>query len=70
MRRGDIKVVVADSQVLTRQGMISIIEEADDMYVIAHASTKWDLLNNTAMHMPDVLLINYADEAFSLDDRL
>ncbi|MCB0397131.1 MAG: response regulator transcription factor [Flavobacteriales bacterium] len=63
-----IQVILADDQFLTRKGLASLINEEESIQVVAEASTKQELYKHTLIHHPEVVIINYDDDAFTLDD--
>ncbi len=53
-----IKILLADDHSIVRAGLIRIIEECDDMDVIAEASNGKEALELAKEHMPDVAILD------------
>ena len=53
-----IKIAVVDDQKLFRQGMISMLEEFDELKVIIEAENGQELLNELRKEEPDVILLD------------
>src|SRR5687768_1568701 len=52
-----MRVVVADDQMLLREGLVRLLEEAG-MEVVAQAADAEDLLRKTGAHKPDVAIVD------------
>jgi DNA-binding NarL/FixJ family response regulator len=53
-----IKVVLADDQVLVRDGFRSLIDREPDLYVVGEASDGAEAVTQTRQHRPDVVLMD------------
>jgi two-component system nitrate/nitrite response regulator NarL len=58
-----IRIILLDNQVLVRAGLCLIIESQPDMRVVAQASSPNEALNLIAEKKPDIILIEFDDEA-------
>jgi len=56
-RRVSIKVIVADDQMVIREGLASLFED-EDIKIIAEATTGQQAIARTLKHKPDVLLMD------------
>jgi DNA-binding NarL/FixJ family response regulator len=54
-----IKLAVADDQQLFRKGLVSLIDEFDDLSVVIEASNGKDLLEKLKVKTPDVILLDF-----------
>ncbi|MCB0430457.1 MAG: response regulator transcription factor [Flavobacteriales bacterium] len=63
-----IRILLADDQFLTRKGLAALIAEQGNLEVVGEASTTQDLYKQTLIQHPHVIIINYNDESFSLED--
>ncbi len=53
-----IRVVVADDHAIVREGIRTVLEQAEDIEVVAEASNGGDALTAVDKHGPDVLLLD------------
>lgn len=53
-----IRILLADDHTVLRQGIAQVLENQDDMQVIAHASNGNEAVELTRTHKPDVVLID------------
>ncbi|MEU9057220.1 response regulator transcription factor [Streptomyces sp. NPDC048384] len=53
-----IRVLLADDQEIVRTGMAMILSAEDDIQVVAHAEDGLQALEMTALHQPDVVLMD------------
>ena len=62
-----IKVLVADGNYLARKGMCCLLLEGNtSSKLVGEASSHEDMLECMLIHQPDVLIIDYTSESFSL----
>lgn len=61
------KVIIADSNELLRVGLKAVLLEHTNAQVIAEAETSKELVKLVAIYQPDVVLIDYTAEGFSVD---
>ncbi|MEX0720743.1 MAG: response regulator transcription factor [Balneolaceae bacterium] len=53
-----IKVLIADDHQMMRKGLVKMIEEQDDLIVIAEASNGKEAIDLTHQHSPDVVIMD------------
>lgn len=58
MEADTIRVVVADDHAIVREGIRTVLEQADDIEVVAEANDGTEALEATTAHRPDVLLLD------------
>lgn len=58
MTEQTITLVVADDHLVVREGLVAILDTADDVHVVAEASTGVEALTAVSEHAPDVLLLD------------
>lgn len=63
-----IKILVADSSYLIREGLRSIINDNSDFKLMGEAENPEALLEKLTLYRPNVLAIDYASSCFCLDD--
>jgi DNA-binding NarL/FixJ family response regulator len=62
-----IKVTIADSHFLSRKGLAVLLNDNSDFALLAEALSTSDLVNQSKFYKPDLIIINYDSENFSLD---
>lgn len=62
-----IKVIIADSHFLSRKGLAVLLSENSDFALLAEALSTSDLVNQAKIYQPDLIIINYDSENFSLE---
>ncbi len=62
-----IKVVIADQQPMFRKGLEYFLSQADDITIIAEASTEGDLVNAAVTQIPDVVLLDISLASDGMD---
>lgn len=62
-----VKVLVADSNYLTRKGVVTLVENNSDFIVAAEACTHDELVEKIKLYNPTLVVIDYASETFSVD---
>jgi len=65
-----IKILLADSQVLTAAGLTSILSERSDLLISGQVSTADQLGELLDLHQPDLLIVDYAISGFISPDVL
>lgn len=58
MASDPIRVVVADDHAIVREGIRTVLEQAEDIEVVAEADNGTEALQATVQHEPDVLLLD------------
>ncbi len=61
------RVIIADSNMLIRTGLHSILRQFDDLEVLGEASSEIQLLQMIDSFQTDVTLIDFASKGFSID---
>jgi len=61
-----IKIIIGDSNFLSRKGLSVLISESIDFVLLAEALNTSDLLSQTKIHNPDLIIIDYDSANFSL----
>ncbi|MGZ3861748.1 MAG: response regulator transcription factor [Bacteroidia bacterium] len=56
--KGQLKIAVVDDQKLFRQGIVSLLEENEELKVIIEAENGQELLNELRREVPDVILLD------------
>ncbi|MBL7884619.1 MAG: response regulator transcription factor [Bacteroidia bacterium] len=62
-----IKVTIADSHFLSRKGLAVLLNSNTDFALLAEALSTSDLVNQSKFYKPDLIVINYFSENFSLE---
>jgi DNA-binding NarL/FixJ family response regulator len=62
-----IRITIADSHFLSRKGLAVVLTENADFTLLAEALSTADLINQAKFYMPDVIIIDYSGDSFSLD---
>ena len=65
-----IRVLVADDHVVVRFGLASIIEQQEDMEVVAQASTGREVVDLYVAHRPDVTLVDLRMPGINGDEAI
>jgi DNA-binding NarL/FixJ family response regulator len=55
-----IKILIADNQILIREGIRLILETHEDLRVIAEAETGEEAVKSAGIHKPDIIIIDVA----------
>jgi DNA-binding NarL/FixJ family response regulator len=63
-----IKIIVADSNYLTREGIKALVRENRDFILLGDCDTSAELIAKTEKTKPDVVIIDHASDGFSLRD--
>lgn len=63
-----IKILIADNSFLIREGFRSVITDNSDFKLVGEANKAEDLCEKLLLHRPNVLVIDYTSEFFSIDD--
>ncbi len=61
------RVIIADSNMLIRTGLHSILRQFDDLEVLGEASSEVQLLQMMDSFQTDVTLVDFASKGFSID---
>lgn len=62
-----IRVLIADTSELIRVGLRTILSKQDDIELVGEAVSKIELKDKVARFLPDVVLIDYSNPAFTID---
>ena len=62
-----IKIIIADSHFLSRKGLLVFLNESVDFTCISEAISASDLVNQAKFYTPDLIIIDYTSQNFSLD---
>lgn len=62
-----IKITIADSNFLSRKGLAILMEEHSDFMLLAEASSHEELIDQSRLHLPDLIIIDYTSANFRLD---
>lgn len=62
-----IKIIIADSNFLSRKGLALLINECEDFKLLGESKTSSELLNMAKVHDPDLIIIDYSSANFSID---
>ncbi len=62
-----IKITIADSNFLSRKGLCALLNENADFILLTEALSTSDLLNQSKFYKPDLIIIDYCSENFSLE---
>lgn len=62
-----IKITIADSYFLSRKGLVVLLNESADFTCVAEAVSASDLVSQAKFYSPDLIIIDYTSEHFSLD---
>lgn len=63
-----IRILIADSNELIREGVKAVLEKADDIRVVAEASGSSELLKHFQKNSADVVIIDYSQPDFKVGD--
>jgi DNA-binding NarL/FixJ family response regulator len=63
-----IRIFIADSNELIREGVKAVLKRADDIRVVAEASESSELLKHFQKNSADVVIIDYSQPEFKVDD--
>lgn len=64
---GKIKILIADSNQLIRIGLKAIFQEQSNFELVGEAVSTENLLRNLRSISPDIILIDYTSDGFSID---
>jgi len=53
-----IKVIIADDHPIVRKGLVTIIDDEEDIKVVAQAENSSELIEQVKLHQPDLVLID------------
>ena len=62
-----IKITIADSHFLSRKGLAVLLKENADFTLLAEALSTSDLVNQSKFYKPDLIILDYDSENFSID---
>lgn len=62
-----IKIIIADSNFLSRKGLALLINECDDFKLLSEAKSASELLSMAKVHDPDLIIIDYTSANFNID---
>ena len=62
-----IKIIIADSHFLSRKGLSVLLNENNDFVILAEALSTTDLINQSQLYKPDLIIIDYTSVNYSLD---
>jgi len=62
-----IKIIIADSHFLSRKGLSVLLNANADFMVLAEALSTSDLVNQSKLYKPDLIIIDYTSVNYSLD---
>ncbi|MFY9310741.1 MAG: response regulator transcription factor [Bacteroidia bacterium] len=62
-----IKITIADSHFLSRKGLAVLLNENSDFTLLAEAISASDLVNQSRFFKPDLIIIDYSSQNFSID---
>jgi DNA-binding NarL/FixJ family response regulator len=62
-----IKIIIADSHFLSRKGLAVLLNENSDFKLLSEAISTADLINQAKFFKPDLIIIDYCSENFSLE---
>ena len=63
-----IKVLIADSNELIREGVKAVVKKSDDIRIVAEAASSSDLQKHFENNNIDVVIIDYSQPEFNVDD--
>ena len=63
-----IKILIADNSFLIREGFRSVISDNSDFKLVGEVDKAEDLSEKLLLYRPNVVVIDYTSEFFSLDD--
>lgn len=56
----DIRVIVVDDHAILRDGICSLLERQDDIFVVAEAENGWQAIEKVGELLPDIVLMDIA----------
>ncbi len=62
-----IKIIVADSHFLSRKGLVVLLNENADFVLLAQSTSTSDLVSQSKLYKPDLIIIDYTSVNFSLE---
>lgn len=62
-----IRIIIADSHFLSRKGLSVLLNANTDFTLLAEALSTTDLVNQSKLHKPDLIIIDYTSANFSLE---
>ncbi|MFM9006935.1 MAG: response regulator transcription factor, partial [Flavobacteriales bacterium] len=62
-----MKLIIADSNILIRAGLNAVLSQYADIEIVGEASSEKQLLEMAKSFQPDVVLIDFAAQHFSID---
>ena len=63
-----IKILLAESNYLTRRGIKSLLAESADLQLVAEAQNQEELIEKIKLFQPDLLIIDYFSAAFKFEN--
>lgn len=67
MRKTKKKIIIADSNYLTRAGLVSLVNEIKGFEVVSEVQDQADLLQQINLYTPEVVVIDYSTSGFKLE---
>ncbi|MBI2269879.1 MAG: response regulator transcription factor [Bacteroidetes bacterium] len=67
MQKARKKIIIADSNYLTRAGLVSLVSEMKGFEVVSEVENKAYLLEKIKLYDPEVVVIDYSTSGFKLD---
>lgn len=65
---GQIKILIADSNELIREGVKAVVKKSDDLRIVAEASGSNELRERIQKNNIDVVIIDYSQPEFNVED--
>ncbi len=62
-----IKIIIADSHFLSRKGLKVLLSENSEFLLLAEALSTSELISQSHIHKPDLIIIDYTSVNYSLD---
>ena len=62
-----MKLIIADSNILIRAGLNAVLSQYGDIEIVGEASSEKQLRDMVKGFQPDVVLIDFAAQHFSID---